>query len=966
MLKIPIHLLLFLLLTSICLSAEESLKNKALQYRYESAYDASNAILQQLIEEGRTTNDNEVVIDALHELAMNYNDMAIYDSTQLYLDSARELLQEIDDYKNHYLYAQQLREEAWLYLLRDYDVEQSIYLLWQTIPLIELYHKDKMTVAIKAYSYLAFAHYTNSLTYSANEFDLAEKYYRKGLKQSIQYNGPKHWETAWFYNGIGMTLIYRALKDRWNEEKINAVIENLKQTRKESEYNIRQGLAIFESYHPVSSGVGKSYHNLGNLNDIYTIITGKKLTANNYLDSLSNFKKQKESYLLGSSYFEKAVLTNKAVFGEKHPYIALPYYCKGLSFKRISDLSQKFDKKNIIKFKAQAWELNKKAIEAIIYDYKRTDQDTLLPLVNSSDHIISNRILSYILGLEYHYINNLWEDSLDIVKKSFCENNIQLLDEWAYNHSFMNATIRELSSKKQFIDQLIILELGKKKVEKNFEKIFKLMELSSNNYLNTEFLSNKRTGVPERLKEREWILTNNESKWLDQLEKATSRQDSLAIFLSLGENGMELDNCRKEIKKYIQFKTVSIPNISEVQQNLNTDQALIRYHLLGNRDTVELHSIVLTQSKVSHQSVNVNRQDYDQHLKIVTIGNDSLRQDFANSSQFFYKSLIDPLEKYISDKKELIILTSGPLLGIPFDALIMKEGGQQEDYHNHQYLIDQYETNVQLSLPIWYEQVTNKKERTVKSIYASVSNHHLNTYSKQDANLQELIQANIELDELEKLFEGRFVNETQASETDFKNHASQMDIIHIASHSIKKATKDNNDTRSIIFASDEINNGLLDDKEIYNLSLNIPLVFLNVCDSNLGKDNSSEGRLNLAHAFISAGAKCVSNTLWKISDVTYSEISLKFYQALKEGKPKSKAMRTAKLAYLNKCRLDNDKMSAHPIHWAGIHLIGDNAPFYFQDSVPPRSNQPLLLLGILILIGTAAYFGKQYYSTKAA
>ena len=63
-------------------------------------------------------------------------------------------------------------------------------------------------------------------------------------------------------------------------------------------------------------------------------------------------------------------------------------------------------------------------------------------------------------------------------------------------------------------------------------------------------------------------------------------------------------------------------------------------------------------------------------------------------------------------------------------------------------------------------------------------------------------------------------------------------------------------------------------------------------------------------------------SLWKIDEKTSASIISDFYHELADGQAKNKALRAAKLAYLDAAEGEE----AMPYYWAGLVLVGDVAP----------------------------------------
>ena len=115
----------------------------------------------------------------------------------------------------------------------------------------------------------------------------------------------------------------------------------------------------------------------------------------------------------------------------------------------------------------------------------------------------------------------------------------------------------------------------------------------------------------------------------------------------------------------------------------------------------------------------------------------------------------------------------------------------------------------------------------------------------------------------------------------------------------------------------EQDNGLLQAFEIFKLKLKAELVVLSACQTGLGTEIRGEGLIGLTRAFTYAGAKSVLVSLWEINDKSTSEFMQAFYQVLREGKSKDKALQLAikKMSKQGKWR--------HPFFWSAFSLVGD-------------------------------------------
>ena len=203
----------------------------------------------------------------------------------------------------------------------------------------------------------------------------------------------------------------------------------------------------------------------------------------------------------------------------------------------------------------------------------------------------------------------------------------------------------------------------------------------------------------------------------------------------------------------------------------------------------------------------------------------------------------------------------------------------------------------------------------------------------------------MEVEAVSAILMGEAIIGSQASESHFKRYSGNFQIIHVASHSI---IDDSNPLFSkLIFAPEEPGNGsedgLLHAFELYDMHFNCDLVTLSACNTGVGKFYNGEGIISLARGFIYAGASSVLMSLWEVGDESTSQIMGAFYSELEKGVSKNKAIRNAKLAYLENA----DGITSNPYYWAGFTYLGN------QEKEPANEwiyFLPLLLIGLVIAL----------------
>jgi CHAT domain-containing protein len=163
--------------------------------------------------------------------------------------------------------------------------------------------------------------------------------------------------------------------------------------------------------------------------------------------------------------------------------------------------------------------------------------------------------------------------------------------------------------------------------------------------------------------------------------------------------------------------------------------------------------------------------------------------------------------------------------------------------------------------------------------------------------------------------------EGKATEAEFKAQPlSEFKIIHLAVHGLANAEFPDRAALVLGSSSGSGEDGLLQVREIRDLSLRAELVTLSACDTGTGKLLGQEGIASIERAFLLAGAKSVIASLWPADDTFTIALMKRMYQHLADGADKGAALRQAKLDLLKEF---GDQ--ALPVYWAGFTLVGDGS-----------------------------------------
>jgi len=144
-------------------------------------------------------------------------------------------------------------------------------------------------------------------------------------------------------------------------------------------------------------------------------------------------------------------------------------------------------------------------------------------------------------------------------------------------------------------------------------------------------------------------------------------------------------------------------------------------------------------------------------------------------------------------------------------------------------------------------------------------------------------------------------------------------IIHFAAHAVGNEAEP--DRAAIVLApGSSSEDGLWQAREIRQSRLNADVVVLSACETGVGRLEGQEGIMNLARAFLAAGARSVVASLWEVDDRSTATLMELFYERLATGLQVRDALHQAQLDFVR-----NYQEKAQPYYWAGFEVIGDGS-----------------------------------------
>ncbi|HWP37630.1 MAG TPA: CHAT domain-containing tetratricopeptide repeat protein [Gemmatimonadales bacterium] len=184
----------------------------------------------------------------------------------------------------------------------------------------------------------------------------------------------------------------------------------------------------------------------------------------------------------------------------------------------------------------------------------------------------------------------------------------------------------------------------------------------------------------------------------------------------------------------------------------------------------------------------------------------------------------------------------------------------------------------------------------------------------RDARLGPLPFAAEEARDIHELFRAQgsdlLVGRLATLENWYAREPGRFRYLHFAAHAIVDDRMP--DRTRVVLA-----NGDLTLPMIRQTNVSADLVTLSACETALGRQVRGEGVIGLPHAFLSAGARGVVVTLWRVQDRGAAEFMREFYAEVAAGTGPAQALRTVRRRWI----LEGNSRS-DPAAWAAFVLVG--------------------------------------------
>ncbi|PXY45153.1 CHAT domain-containing protein [Flavobacterium hydrophilum] len=599
-------------------------------------------------------------------------------------------------------------------------------------------------------------------------------------------------------------------------------------------------------------------------------------TLSNSYRNLAALNRQRRSFVTANSYLEKAEKLFLESKNQQPRKLAKLYYEKAL-----------------LLFDERRYEESSKQILAVfkvlIPDY---NSKNLLP---NQNQLYAETVLIDAIDLQAEILQlNQLKKALKAFELSFYIEDL-LMNSLVYENSKIISQLRSRNRTEKCIGIYNTLYEKKGKAE-YLNEAFQLSERTKSGILKNYRSNIKNASAEEKQLLQQFQNLNNSILKEQQKGDAANISKINNLIKKQNELTLSLKKIQAENADYIPENC----DLKALFSKLKNDKAVMVYYFMGSE---KLYYFTLQHNRISLNRVPIGDGKIADILFFLDYFNDANAiindiSGYNRSGNNVYNLLQLPGN---SVYQNLIIVPDGILNFLPFEALITKES-KTTNFAKMHYLLNDFKIAYNTSANIYLNsKPISKSEKTVLGVFPVFEKTAFElSYSKK------------ELESIRSNFKGKYLENSNASFSNFKNNVSDYSILHLSTHA---AAGDIETPASIKFYDQEILYS-----ELYNLSINLDLVVLSACETGIGKLYKAEGAMSVARGFQFAGAQNLLFSLWKVNDYTTSVFMTDFYKNIQNNQTYFEANTNAKLDFLNDKSIPNAKKS--PYYWSSFVYYG--------------------------------------------
>ncbi|MCK0145498.1 CHAT domain-containing protein [Arenibacter sp. F26102] len=418
-----------------------------------------------------------------------------------------------------------------------------------------------------------------------------------------------------------------------------------------------------------------------------------------------------------------------------------------------------------------------------------------------------------------------------------------------------------------------------------------------------------------------------------ELKKLLRKRDKLtdqllrAQFKNLDDQVLETFSSElADVARQIKISQSNLPNplrpeinLTDLQQRLKTDDAVLQSYFLGTRRN---YQFIINDSGIQMLRLPDTEELTPLILEFVHLfdGPEAINNDVLNFTKIAHRMFeVLQLKKGLY-KKHLVLIPDGLLNFLPFESLLT-EPTNGMSFSKMPFLAVSQKVAYAVNAKRYLDSENNSKIKSILGIFPIFkgSSDEL-SYSEDEAKaLQDNMSAELIL-------------ESQATKTNFIEKAKKHVLIHLSTHAASG--------NFVVPAHVQFYDDLLYLPELHSLDMYGKTIILSACETGIGKLQKGEGAISIARGFQYAGASSVLFSIWKVNDQSTASVMSRFYESFKETGSVFESNHIAKLSYLKDITVTNTKKS--PYYWNGF-------AYYGAIASSEKSNNSLWWWGGLIL-----------------
>jgi CHAT domain-containing protein len=347
-----------------------------------------------------------------------------------------------------------------------------------------------------------------------------------------------------------------------------------------------------------------------------------------------------------------------------------------------------------------------------------------------------------------------------------------------------------------------------------------------------------------------------------------------------------------ELENYLQCNLTRLISLLDLPVETSAD-ATIYIIRLPNR-----YAVIVRTKDGNLQHRIIDAKNVNESLKVLkqnlqsdsTVGLD--KRLYQRLFGRLYQVLFVPVEQLLPQSGTLVMTVDSQLQSIPWSML----------FDGEKYLMQKYS----IAYSLGSEALPPKRLETsnLKALVAGLSEQ------TNQIEFSALPSVAKEVQEIQSQINSKILLNEDFTGAALLKKGQNIPVIHIASH----AEASSNPNKTFILGWNErITLSNLSDL-INNRGTNpLEILVLSACQTAKGDDRAT---LGMAGTLVQSGARSTVATLWIVDDDSQAMLMQEFYKALKQGKSKAEALRSAQLSLLN------SESYSNPYYWGSAILLG--------------------------------------------